>query len=88
MKVLDRDSDEYKLIVSYVENTHAPSHEIQIEIIDILKLNRSAEREQFRADINNRQLLWHGSRISNMAGILSQGLRIAPPEAPVVYISL
>jgi len=29
-------------------------------------------------------LLWHGSRTTNFAGILSQGLRIAPPEAPVV----
>jgi hypothetical protein len=28
-------------------------------------------------------LLWHGSRLSNFVGILSQGLRIAPPEAPV-----
>lgn len=28
-------------------------------------------------------LLWHGSRLTNYGGILSQGLRIAPPEAPV-----
>ena len=28
-------------------------------------------------------LLWRGSRITNFVGILSQGLRIAPPEAPV-----
>ena len=28
-------------------------------------------------------LLWHGSRLTNWMGILSQGLRIAPPEAPV-----
>jgi len=28
-------------------------------------------------------LLWHGSRTTNFAGILTQGLRIAPPEAPV-----
>lgn len=27
-------------------------------------------------------LLWHGSRLTNYVGILSQGLRIAPPEAP------
>lgn len=27
-------------------------------------------------------MLWHGSRFSNFVGILSQGLRIAPPEAP------
>ena len=33
--------------------------------------------------MGNRQLLWHGSRLTNWVGILSQGLRIAPPEAPV-----
>ena len=27
-------------------------------------------------------LLWHGSRLTNTVGILSRGLRIAPPEAP------
>ncbi len=27
-----------------------------------------------------RLLLWHGSRTTNFAGILKQGLRIAPPE--------
>ncbi|EEP79451.1 hypothetical protein UREG_04297 [Uncinocarpus reesii 1704] len=32
---------------------------------------------------SNRRLLWHGSRTTNFGGILSQGLRIAPPEAPV-----
>jgi poly [ADP-ribose] polymerase len=33
--------------------------------------------------MENRKLLWHGSRTTNYVGILSQGLRIAPPEAPV-----
>lgn len=28
----------------------------------------------------NKKLLWHGSRLTNWGGILSQGLRIAPPE--------
>jgi len=31
----------------------------------------------------HHRLLWHGSRLSNFIGIISQGLRIAPPEAPV-----
>ena len=30
----------------------------------------------------NKMLLWHGSRLSNMVGILSEGLRIAPKSAP------
>ncbi len=32
---------------------------------------------------HSRTLLWHGSRLTNWVGILSQGLRIAPPEAPI-----
>jgi len=39
--------------------------------------------ESGAATIDNRRLLWHGSRLSNMIGILSQGLSVAPPEAPV-----
>jgi hypothetical protein len=31
----------------------------------------------------NKKLLWHGSRTTNFIGILSEGLRIAPPDAPV-----
>lgn len=34
-------------------------------------------------DLPNRRMLWHGSRLSNMIGIMTQGLRVAPPEAPV-----
>jgi poly [ADP-ribose] polymerase len=31
-----------------------------------------------------RLLLWHGSRSTNFAGILKQGLRIAPPEGELL----
>lgn len=41
------------------------------------------ENVRFTKNIHNRKLLWHGSRLTNFVGILSQGLRIAPPEAPV-----
>merc|ERR1712226_283817 len=44
---------------------------------------REGEAERFNPEnLGNRQLLWHGSRLTNWCGILSQGLRIAPPEAP------
>jgi hypothetical protein len=32
--------------------------------------------------LGNKKLLWHGSRFSNFVGILTNGMRIAPPEAP------
>jgi hypothetical protein len=44
--------------------------------------DREGEAARFRHDLHNQQLLWHGSRTTNFTGILSQGLRIAPPEAP------
>lgn len=34
---------------------------------------------RYTKDIDNKMLLWHGSRLTNFVGILSQGLRIAPP---------
>ncbi len=46
-------------------------------------MNKEVENSRYRNDIHNKQLLWHGSRLTNYVGILSQGLRIAPPEAPV-----
>lgn len=35
-------------------------------------MHREEEARQFRADLDNRKLLWHGSRITNWTGILSQ----------------
>jgi len=48
----------------------------------VYRLVRGGENERFR-ELGNRRLLWHGSRRSNLIGILSQGLRVAPSEAPV-----
>mmetsp|Transcript_25545 Transcript_25545/g.53415 ORF Transcript_25545/g.53415 Transcript_25545/m.53415 type:complete len:287 (-) Transcript_25545:113-973(-) len=47
----------------------------------IYRISRQGEEERFK-DLGNRRLMWHGSRRSNFVGILTQGLRVAPPEAP------
>lgn len=54
--------------------------------LKIFRIEREGESQRYKPfkQLHNRQLLWHGSRTTNFAGILSQGLRIAPPEAPVV----
>ncbi|XP_072031637.1 poly [ADP-ribose] polymerase 1-like isoform X2 [Amphiura filiformis] len=86
MEVVDHDSDEFKLIKEYTKNTHAATHSsYKLEVQEVFKLDRADEASRYKPfqQLHNRQLLWHGSRVSNYAGILSQGLRIAPPEAPV-----
>ncbi|CAI4225979.1 unnamed protein product [Auanema sp. JU1783] len=79
---IDNFSDEYKIVEDYLTTNHASTHMYSMNIINVFKVRRSNEEEQFMSDLDNRKLLWHGSRLTNIYGILSQGLRIAPPEAP------
>ncbi|XP_012286246.1 poly [ADP-ribose] polymerase [Orussus abietinus] len=84
--VLERSSKEFKLIEEYVKNTHAPTHTqyaLEIEEVFVVKRNKEDQRYKPFKKLHNKKLLWHGSRTTNFAGIISQGLRIAPPEAPV-----
>lgn len=78
-------SQEFLMIENYMKNTHAKTHSgYAVNIVQVFRASRDGETERFQkfSDTSNRMLLWHGSRLTNWAGILSQGLRIAPPEAP------
>ncbi|XP_052769011.1 poly [ADP-ribose] polymerase 1-like [Mya arenaria] len=78
--------EEYDRLVTYVKNTHGATHTMyELDVEEIWKIKREGEFGRYKPfrDLPNRQLLWHGSRTTNFGGILSQGLRIAPPEAPV-----
>ncbi|KAK2950780.1 putative poly ADP-ribose polymerase 2 [Blattamonas nauphoetae] len=82
---LDPTSEMYGTISTFLQNTHGATHNwYTLHIQDIFELEREGEKERFQpwADNKNRMLLYHGSRRANWMGILSQGLRIAPPEAP------
>ncbi|CAI9730721.1 [ADP-ribose] polymerase 1-like [Octopus vulgaris] len=86
IEYIERSSEEFDLITKYVQNTHAVTHnQYGLEVVDAYRLERLGEKERFRPfeELANHKLLWHGSRVTNFAGILSQGLRVAPPEAPV-----
>lgn len=84
LEPLDASCNEYKVIEQYLQSTHAPTHsDYTMTVLDIFCVDRDGEADQFLSQVHNKTLLWHGSRLSNWAGILSQGLRVAPPEAPV-----
>ena len=89
-QVLPKDCDEFEMIKEYVTNTHAPTHSsYALELLEVFNIERHGESKRYKPfrKLPNRKLLWHGSRTTNFAGILSQGLRIAPPEAPVVSVA-
>lgn len=55
-----------------------------VKVLCMYKLRRPGEdkREKFTS-LENHQLLWHGTKMSNVIGILHNGLLVAPPEAPI-----
>lgn len=49
----------------------------------MFEIEREGEKKLFNPlKLTNKKLLFHGSRFSNFPGIIGNGLRIAPPEAP------
>ncbi|PKY01168.1 poly polymerase [Aspergillus campestris IBT 28561] len=89
MTALDHTCTEFQELLNYLQQSRGSTHRMGYQIINIFRIERQGETERFEsspyADLknSNRRLLWHGSRSTNFGGILSQGLRIAPPEAPV-----
>ena len=70
------------LLFSMLEGFSA--YPLAVQVQEIFRVERKGEHARFlKTQSSDRRLLWHGSRTTNFAGILSQGLRIAPPEAPV-----
>ncbi|XP_013176795.1 PREDICTED: poly [ADP-ribose] polymerase-like [Papilio xuthus] len=80
---VDNTSTDYDIVRKYLKNTQY-SLDYTIDIDELFKVTRAGEEDRYNKykELHNKRLLWHGSRITNIAGILSQGLRIAPPEAP------
>ncbi|XP_041747243.2 protein mono-ADP-ribosyltransferase PARP3 [Coregonus clupeaformis] len=76
--LLQRDTQEFKVIEKYLKAT-ACSHN-QPKIIDIWEVDRETEAERFRENdgLENRRLLWHGTNVAVVAAILKGGLRIMP----------
>ncbi|KAA8621228.1 poly polymerase 2 ADP-ribosyltransferase 2 [Pyrenophora tritici-repentis] len=88
MTPLDHKSREFVEIDDYLNKSKGDTHSVNYAVQDIFRIERKGEFERFDKSkfskiASNRRLLWHGSRVTNFGGILGQGLRIAPPEAPV-----
>jgi poly [ADP-ribose] polymerase 2/3/4 len=88
MTALDQNSSEFKELNNYLQGSKGATHAMRFQAQEIFRIERAGEHDRFFQSPyaklkGDRRLLWHGSRATNFGGILSQGLRIAPPEAPV-----
>ena len=80
VETMHSNESDYKLIEKYLQNTQGYH---KLKMLDLFRIKRHGEAEKFNPlKLGNKKLLWHGSRFSNFVGILINGMRIAPPEAP------
>ncbi|XEV06196.1 hypothetical protein FSHL1_011483 [Fusarium sambucinum] len=87
MTPLEHNSNEFTRLKDYLNESKGATHNMTYDVKEIFRIEREGEFKRFDDSkfskmSSDRRLLWHGSRATNFGGILSQGLRIAPPEAP------
>ena len=81
LKHLDPDSERFKLIKTYTDNTKTSSGwNSGIELLDVWEVEREGSSDRFaeHKDITHRKLLWHGTNVAVVVAILKTGLRIMP----------
>ncbi|KAL8212335.1 UNVERIFIED_CONTAM: Poly [ADP-ribose] polymerase 3 [Gekko kuhli] len=78
LSLVDPSSEDYELIVTYVENTGGTYR--KLKVLNVWKVNREGEALRFvtHNHLENRHLLWHGTSVAVIAAILKSGLRIMP----------
>jgi len=78
-----KDARIFSEISKYIKNSHGSSHRFKLEIHDVLAINRPDAKMNFDKEfgkIKNRELLIHGTRMSNFISILKNGLLLDPSK--------
>ncbi|CAJ0566277.1 unnamed protein product, partial [Mesorhabditis spiculigera] len=81
LEVVQPDSEEYKVIDQYLNMNHSPAHEFDMSMVTLLKVKNPKEAPYYK-DLGNKMLLWHGSRLPAVFGVLAHELQVARPETP------
>ena len=84
---LDKTDDMYKILVDYLKNSKAPTHNFQYDVMDIFQIDREFERDRYdaySAKLKNKTLLFHGTRVANLIGIFSNGLLCDPSRLGII----
>lgn len=69
IQTLKADNEERKMLDTYLQNSRDNR---KLKMIEAFKLERNGEDKVYNPNkLDNKKLLWHGSRFSNYGGILS-----------------
>lgn len=73
-------SEEFVNIRNYVNNSQAHEN-FGLQLLQVIMVSRKVERERepYCPQLDNRMMLWHGTRAQNVSNILKSGLMIPAP---------
>ena len=80
---LEKTDEMYKILETYVNNSKAPTHHFKYQILEIFEVNREAERDlydKFTKKIDNKTLLFHGTRVPNLISLFQNGMLCDPSK--------
>ena len=78
---LDPTDKMFELLANYIHRSIAPTHHYNFSIEKMFQIDRHLERdlyESYSTKLKNHTLLFHGTSVSNMIGILTNGLVVDP----------
>ncbi|KAF4320164.1 hypothetical protein BBO99_00005893 [Phytophthora kernoviae] len=80
---VQRSDPDYALIQTYIRNSNCCGRkQDRLQLLSVFRVEKREQEQRFEPfqKFANRRILWHGSHLANWLGILTEGLRIAPPE--------
>lgn len=83
MKPVGKTTKAWNCINKFFTNTHAPTHNFKLQLIDVLEVTRNGNYDvynDYAKKLGNRQLLIHGSRMCNWVSILKNNLMLDPSK--------
>lgn len=86
LNIVDENSPDYHRVEKKILGTQSNRHFFKLKIRKIFRACLPEERGHFVREgqsVGNVQELFHGTKSSNMVGILTRGLLIAPKNVPV-----
>jgi poly [ADP-ribose] polymerase len=78
---LDPADKMFTILKDYAQRSMAPTHTFKFDIVEIFQIDRRGERdlyEKYSTKLKNHTLLFHGTSVANMIGILTNGLVVDP----------
>lgn len=88
---LDKSSKMWEELTKYVKNTHGPTHDCKLDVLDIFEVqqnNKGKDYNNYSSNIGNKHLLFHGTPQSCVLSIFKRDFFLDPTKLNDVKVQI